>query len=94
MMKNPEYYAVQWKDAAYPELMAERDRLLYFIRDYEEKEKAGDRSGDEWLIHPQPDVLYQVYLEYLGVLCRLMQEKYNRDYVWGERSLRDDAKAQ
>ena len=94
MMVSPESYAALWKDAAYPDMMTERDRLLYFVRDYEEKEKAGDRSGDEWRIHPQPDVLYQVYLEYLGVLCRLMQETYNRDYVSGEHSLRDDAKAQ
>lgn len=32
------------------------------------------------------------YLEYLGKLCELMQKKYNEEYVWGDRSLQEDAK--
>lgn len=57
---------------------------------YEKKEKAGDRSGDEWMINPSPDVCYQVYLEYLAEMCKLMHQKYNEDYVWGEKSLSDE----
>ena len=93
MMISPASYIEHLQDAGYLELIEERDRLLHFINEYEEKDIAGDRSGDEWSIHPQPDVRYQVYLEYLSELCSLMQEKYNHDYVWGDRTLHDDAKS-
>ena len=92
MMIGPASYIEHFQDAEYLGLIEERDRLLRFIKEYEEKEIAGDRSGDEWNVHPQPDVRYQMYLKYLGEMCRLMQEKYNHDYGWGERKLYDDAK--
>ena len=40
---------------------------------------------------PSPDVRYQMHLEYLAELCRIMQEKYNEEYVWGSRTLKQDA---
>ena len=92
MMISPASYIDKFEDAEYLQLIEERDRLLAFIKDYEEKDIAGDRSGEEWSIHPQPDVRYQMYLEYLGELCNLMKEKYNTDYVWGDRQLSEDAK--
>ena len=92
MMISPSMYIDEFKDAEYMDLIAERENLLAFIREYEKNEIAGDRSGDEWNIHPQPDVRYQMYLEYLGELCSLMKQKYNTDYVWGDRSLKEDAK--
>ena len=46
-----------------------------------------ERNGK--LIQP-PDVRYMMYLECLGKLCSYMQEKYNTDYVWGDRKLKDD----
>lgn len=92
MMISPEAYIDRFKGAEYLDLITERDRLIRFIKEYEEKDIAGDRSGKEWDIHPQPDVRYQDYLEYLSRLCVLMSEKYNEDYVWGDRTLHDDAK--
>lgn len=91
MMISPEAYIDRFKGAEYLDLITERDRLIRFIKEYEEKDIAGDRSGKEWDIHPQPDVRYQVYLEYLSRLCVLMSEKYNEEYVWGDRTLREDA---
>ena len=91
MMISPEAYIDHLKDAEYLELIEERDGLIRFIKDYEEMDIAGDRSGDEWNINPQPYVRYQVYLEYLSELCALMKEKYNQKYVWGERKLQKDA---
>ena len=91
MMVSSSSYIEQFENAEYLNLIEERDNLLAFIKDYEAKDIAGDRSGEEWLIHPQPDVRYQMYLEYLGELCNLMREKYNSDYVWGDRKLKDDA---
>ena len=91
MMCSPEYYIEQLKNDEYLELIKKRDRLIRFIKKYEAKEIAGDRTGEEWDIDPQPDVCYQMYLEYLGALCTFMREKYNREYVSGKRKLQDDA---
>ena len=92
MMISPSSYIKQLKNAEYLELIEERNNLLAFINDYEAKDIAGDKSGKEWSIHPKPDVRYQMYLDYLGALCSLMSEKYNQEYVWGDRNLKDDAK--
>jgi hypothetical protein len=54
---------------------------------FEKKEKVGDRSGYEWNYNPSPDVVYQVYLEYLAELCKLMKDVYCEDYVWGDKCL-------
>ena len=35
---------------------------LSFIKDYEENDIAGDRSGEGWSIQPRPDVRYQACL--------------------------------
>ena len=91
MMISPKAYIEQLKEADYQKLIEERDELIHSIREFEKKEMAGDRTGEEWNLHPQPDVRYQMYLVYLGELCLLMKERYNDEYVWGDRSLKDDA---
>ena len=91
MMISPSGYGEMLKDTSYPELIRERDRLIRFIRKFEKDEMAGDRSDPRWRMCPSPDVQYQMNLEYLAVLCGMMHEKYNREYVWGERTLRQDA---
>ena len=91
MMISPEMFREGLKDKSYMELIRERDRLIRFIRKFEKDEMAGDRSDPGWRICPAPDVQYQMYLEYLANLCRMMQEKYNEEYVWGERTLKQDA---
>lgn len=90
MMISPRGYIEHFKDADYNTLIKERDELIAYIVEYEKKEKAGDRSGDEWMINPSPDVCYQVYLEYLAEMCKLMHQKYNEDCVWGDKSLSDE----
>ena len=35
-------------------------------------------------IHPSPSVVYQCNLKYLGELCKLIADKYNQEYVWGD----------
>lgn len=90
MMLSPGGYIEDFKDADYSTLIKERDELIAYIVDYERKEKAGDRSGNEWMICPSPEVHYQMYLEYLAEICRLMHQKYNKDYVWGDKSLSDE----
>lgn len=75
MMISPEGYISQFENATYEEMIKERDRLIRYIRKYEKLEKAGDRTGVDWMIRPSPDVQYQMYLEYLSELCALMKEK-------------------
>lgn len=91
MMISPGTFAEKWEKLSYLELIKERDRLIRFLRHFEKKELAGDRSDPEWKYHPSPDVQYQVYFEYLAVLCGIMKEKYNTEYVWGGRTLKQDA---
>ena len=89
MMISPQGYVARLKDATYEEMIKERDSLIRYIRKYEKLEKAGDWTGEDWMIHPQPDVRYQMYLEYLSELCKVMKEKYNQEYVWGDKKLSD-----
>ncbi len=91
MMISPDWFRESLKDLSYLELIRERDRLIRFMRKYEKNEKAGDRSDPAWRICPAPDVRYQMYFDYLAQLCGLMREKYNEEYVWGNRTLKQDA---
>ncbi len=91
MMISPGMYAEQLKETPYTELIREKDQLVESIRKFEKAELAGDRSDPDWKYCPSPDVQYQMHLEYLSELCRLMQERYNEEYVWGGRTLKQDA---
>lgn len=90
MMFSPEMYIEGWKEATYQELMEERDGLVQFLKDYEEKESAGNGLSEDWDKCPTPDVEYQMSLLYLSELSRLMCEKYNQDYIWGNHTLQED----
>ena len=91
MMVSPEYFAEQWKKLSYSQLISERDDLIQSLQDFERKEMAGDRSDPEWNYCPSPEVWYQMYFEYLAAICRIINEKYNNEYVWGKRTLKQDA---
>ena len=91
MMIAPESYGKELTGMTYFELMRERERLLCFMHQFEAEETAGDRSNSAWRVRPSPEVRYQVYLDYLAVLCRTMHEKYNREYARGGRTLKQDA---
>lgn len=91
MMISPDVFVKQFEDAPYPDLIRERDRLIMEIRRFEVREMAGDRSDPAWGMSPSPEVRYQMHMEYLAGLCKLMQERYNREYVGEERTLKDDA---
>ena len=65
MMVSPGYFTEKWEKLSYPELIRERDKLIRYIRKYEKKEMAGDRSDPEWRYCPSPEVKYQMHFEYL-----------------------------
>ncbi len=91
MMINPYMFIAGYKDKPYLELIKVRDKLINTIRQFENNEMSGDRSDPAWMSHPSPAVQYQMNLVYLSLLCKLMHERYNRDYVFGDHSLMNDA---
>jgi len=82
MMIHPEGYIDMIEDKSYENLLKERDTLLMKIREFEES--MNKPKDERWLISPSPEVVYQCNLMYLAKLCELIQETYNRVYVWGE----------
>ena len=80
MMISPEGFVEIHKDKTYKELLPIRDDLIADIKDFE----ANFENRKESDMCPSPEVRYQCDLEYLGKLCELISEKYNREYVWGE----------
>ena len=84
MMISPQGYIEEHKNDTFEELIKEREELIDAIKHLEKLVFSDDRMSEEWMIHPGPDVLYQMSLEYLAELCNFMSEKYNREIVWGD----------
>ena len=84
MMISPQTYISRFKSAKYTDLIKERDRLINELREFEQNEMTGDRSGEEWLMDPNPEVMYQCSLDYLAELCELMRDRYNNESEWSE----------
>jgi hypothetical protein len=80
MMISPEMYLAEHEDKKYKDLLPERDRLVKAILEFENKTYDPELDG----MCPAPEVFYQMNLQYLGKLCELISEKYNKEYVWGE----------
>ena len=79
-MISPEtFIEFECKGKSYKELLKIRDDLLRDVRAFEK-----GKTSSEITMHPSPEVIYQVHLEYLGELCKLIAEKYNSEVVWEE----------
>lgn len=68
-------------------MIKEHAGLIRYIRKYEKLEKSGDCSAENWMIHLQLDVRYQIYMEYLSALPLLMKTKYNEEYIWEDKNI-------
>jgi len=90
MMISPQGYIEEHKNDTFEELIKEREELIGAIKHLEKLVYSDDRMSEEWMIHPGPDVQYQMNLEYLAELCNFMSEKYNREIVWGDDDEEDD----
>lgn len=78
MMISPEsFIEFECKGKSYKELLKIRDEILASVYDFEN----GRISSEEKMIMPSPEVKYQMNLEYLGVLCKLISETYNQEVV-------------
>lgn len=84
MMICPESYVLCMKDLSYQELIKKRDSLIRKVRKLEKIVMNKDLSDEAWQFDPDPEVQYQVYLQYLSELCTYMHERYNAEFVWGE----------
>lgn len=81
MMTSPDGFVRMHADKKYKELLSVRDELLDNINKFEANFDKRKGNGN---CHPSPEVKYQCHLQYLGKICELIAEKYNREYVWGE----------
>ena len=90
MMISPETFVNNLKDSSYLDLVQHRENLIMAIHKFEKNEMKGDRSDPSWHVCPSPEVRYQMNLEYLAALCSYMKDKYNQEYVWGGRTLKQD----
>lgn len=84
MMISLDLYLNDHSEDSYEELIAEREKLIAEIRDFEQRDRAANQSEDFVMVCPDPEVVYQTNLQYLSVLCRRISEVYNRDFVWGD----------
>lgn len=79
MMISPEaYIELECKGKSYTELLKMRDELLEDIYAFEKDQISPEAK----MINPSPEVIYQMNLEYLGALCKLISETYNTEVVW------------
>ena len=78
----PATYVEMRKDKSFPELIEDRNELISLIGELEEIVLEKDKSSEKWERYIEPDVQYQVNLEYLAALCEFMRDKYNKEYVW------------
>jgi hypothetical protein len=93
-MVSPEVFVEEKEGKSLQELIAVRDELIDFIRDFEKNcidfeynEIIG--KGDV-LYAPSADVQYQMYLEYLSAISLLICEKFNFEFEQDDFDLDDD----
>ncbi len=91
MMISPEAYAEELKTDDLQNLIEERNELLDYIHNFEKncidfQKRELIFSGDGWNIHPSPDVLYQVYLEYLAKVSVAISNKFNQEFESNDMS--------
>ena len=84
MMIAPATFVEAYKDSSYEELMEARDDLIKEIRSFEDAYFNGKLAEEYRQYLPDPETRYQVNMEYLSELLKLMHEKFNSKYVWGE----------
>ena len=73
MMVSPDSYVSEFADKTYEEILAEKDRLVKEIKEYENKSQDLEPPV---FISPSPDTRYKVNLLYLAEICKLLEKKY------------------
>ena len=86
MMISPDAFLSQYENASYFELLKLKNELIQNITDFE---KDFDMKDSGWECKPSPDVHYQWNLEVLGKVAQMLQEAFNKEYEWGEKTISD-----
>lgn len=74
-MVNPKSYRSKYENAGLDELLSERDRLIKFMRKYE-NHKLPDAF---YLVDPNPEVIYFSNMDYLTEICDLIKIRMRDD---------------
>lgn len=72
MMISPQGYMSEHENDSFEQLIKESNSLIKGIKDLEKIVFSDDKSDPAWMIHPDPDVQYQMSLEYLAELCKFI----------------------
>ena len=72
-MISPEVFVEQYADKTYEELIKVRNELINSIKKFEATPQNED---SDFIICPGPDVVYQMHLEYLSAICKLIIKKF------------------
>ena len=81
-MVSPGYYIQEaTKDKSYAELIEMRSEYIRAFEDFERKYLFNTEIVEKPMIHPSPEVIYQVNMDYLIELLKVMQEKYYLDHL-------------
>lgn len=78
MLSPSAFIEFKCKGKSYKELLKMRDEFLEEIYAFEN----GNIAPEAKMINPSPEVIYQMNLEYLGELCKLISDTYNSEVVW------------
>lgn len=87
-MISPEGFIFEHEHDSYEQLIEERNELFESIVEFETAIKNKEELAG--FVSPSPEVMYQIHLSYLSKLCDFMHEKYNEEYVWGDKKLFED----
>lgn len=80
MMLCPSAYVSVLEDEPYNVLIEKKNNLVEEIKELEEMMFSRESPVGGYDICPSPDVMYQVKLDYLSELCKLMTNRFNADY--------------
>ena len=72
MISPKTFIELECKGKTYKELTKIRDELIKDIFEFEK----GKMTAQDYRILPSPETVYEMNLEYLGELCRLISETY------------------
>lgn len=86
-MVSPEHYIEEiTKDKTYKELIKIREEFIASFESFEEEYVFNPDANWETIFCPSPEVGYQVNMEYLAVLLKVMQERFREEYLRSNES--------
>ena len=86
-MVSPEYYIEEIKkDKTYKELIKIREEFIASFESFEEEYVFNPDANWETNFCPSPEVRYQVNMDCLAILLKVMQERFREEYLRSNES--------